>query len=302
MEDVNRRRFLAAAAATLPAALAGEVPAMVGASDVAAVRDLALTMDLTTPFAVGTAHVALQRALGMLSARATTAVAADLNTAVALLADRVGWGMHETGHDARETLLLAQRLAGRGTDPDLQAHALLDLAVATPDPKEAVATLDHALTMAVSGGERLNLMMVAARRIARTDHQFAMEYLRAAADMEPTPVGQPWAGKCTDAPGHLDAVIGFANYAVGSIGAGAVLQRALDALPSTRRRIRARCHTRLAAIALRNDDETAAATHVWHAIHAPQSTMVRADLRSFAKVAKTLGYRDLSAMALGDLT
>ena len=73
---------------------------------------------------------------------------------------------HEAGQDASSTLGYAHRTAQRGDDVDLHAHALLDLAVATPDPQVALPTLDHALDGNVQGAERVNLHAVDARRAA----------------------------------------------------------------------------------------------------------------------------------------
>jgi transcriptional regulator with XRE-family HTH domain len=297
VEDVRRREFLSAGAALPVLAMTDAQPQRIGAAEIAAVRAVALDVDMNHSLGVHAAQAALQRATEMLRARTTPANIGRLRSAVALLADRVGWGLFETGQDAAPTLRFAQRLAEMGDEPDLRAHALLDLAVSTPDSRVAVATLDHALAAPLGPAERVNLHAVAARRAAPVDRHVAGEHLARALDVEPEPVVSDWAARSTNAPGHLDAIVGFACYSLGHAAARERLLAAVGKLAPARRRTRARCHARLAGLALRDGAPDAAMVHLAHA-KTHRSTLVAADLRAFAREAKRVDRDDLAALAL----
>jgi hypothetical protein len=297
LDDVRRRAFLAAGAA-LPAALAMPLgPVRVGAAEVDAIRALALDMELSNPLALHAAEAALQRAAAMLHARVSPAVAPRLAEAVALLADRVGWGQHEAGQDASSTLGYAHRTAQRGDDVDLHAHALLDLAVATLDSRVALATLDHALDGKVQGAERVNLHAVAARRAAVINPRAAREHLARALDIEPTPGTREWSAQITSSRGHLDAIVGFACHAVGHQDAGRRLTAAVAGLEGRRKRTRARCHARLAGLSLVGADPSDARDHLHLALTSRRSVQVTNDLRAFAVTARQVGRPDLARLA-----
>jgi transcriptional regulator with XRE-family HTH domain len=295
VEDVRRRDVLAAGAAMPVLATLG-ARQRVGTADVSAVRALALDLDLTHPLTVHAAQSALSRAAAMLNAKATPAMSAALHSAVALLADRVGWGMLETGADPVATMSYAQRIAQSGDDVNLYAHAVLDLAVATRDPALAVEILEHALAGAVDGAERVNLHAVAARRAALIRPRLAAEHLARALDHEPAPVPGEWADRTVNAPGHLDAIIGFACYAVGHDEARDRLTGAVTQLGPHRRRTRARAHARLAGLAVREGETETAAGHLQRA-RTDRSALVVADLSAFAVEARRCGQPALARLA-----
>lgn len=294
VEDVRRRDLLAAGAA-LPVLAVTDAPRRVGAAEVTAVRSLALDLDLTHPLAVYAAQSALSQASAMLHAQMTPTTRASMRAAVALLADRVGWGMLETGQDPTNTLSYAQRLA-EVAEPELRAHALLDLAVATPDPWTALATLQHALAGPVAGAERVNLHAVAARVAAPIDPRVARDHLARALDTEPTPSTADWAQQITSSGGHLDAIVGFACHATDHPDALVRLQSALYHIGSHRRRTRARCHVRMASLAVRAGGRDQAMGHVEIA-RQQRSELVRRDLGALASEARALGAHELAALA-----
>jgi hypothetical protein len=302
---MKRRRLLAAGAAVPVLAMTDGLPALtnhapiarVGWPEVAAIHQLALDLELSHPLALGAAESALQRAAAMLHARVRPDVLIGLHEAVALLADRVGWGQYEAGHDATAALSFAQRTARRGNDSALVAHAMLDIAVSTPDPRLAVATLEHALTEKVSGAERVNLHAVAARRSAIHDRRAAREHLAHALDLNPTPAENEWSNRITSAAGHLDAIIGFACHTVGHDDAETRLRTAVARLAPVRGRTRARCHARLASIALVGGDATGAEAHLRLVSQARRSRLVASDLRDFAVTARQAGRPDLARQA-----
>lgn len=297
LEDMRRRSMLTAGAALPVLALtSGAASTRVGEAEVAAVRSLALDTDMSHPLGLDAAETALQRAAGMLHARVSPAVTQDLHEAVALLADRVGWGRFEERRGAESVLMFAHRTAQRGQDAALHAHTLLDLAVTTPSAQTAVATLEHALAGTVRGSERANLHAVAARRAATYDKRLAGEHLARALDVEPTPVGSEWAARTVDTTGHLDAIVGFACYAVGHPEAKQRLTRAVAELAPSRQRTRARCHIRLAGLALDVGDDDEAKTQVQQAISLRRSTTVAADLQTFAHQAWAAGRHELARM------
>lgn len=297
--DDMRRRSLLTAGAALPvlAATGGATVGRVGAAEVAAVRSLALDLDLAHPFGLSAAEAALRQAAAMLHAKVSPGVMIELHESVALLADRVGWGQHEAGRDASSTLMFAHRTAERGNDRALGAHVLLDLAVHNTNVPEALATLEYALTGGVSGAERANVHAVAARRAAAYDARLAHEHLAHALDVEPVPASGEWSQRITDAPGHLDAIVGFACYATGHPYAKRLLTRAAASLAPNRQRTRARCHIRLAGLALQARDEDGATTQVQRAIALRRSTMVAADLQTFARQARAAGRAELARLA-----
>lgn len=297
LDDMRRRTFLAAGAAVPLAGLMAAAPVRVGASEVAAVRSLALDLDLTHPWALDIAETALHRAAGLLQARVRPEIAPSLAEAVALLADRVGWARFEAGRDAASTLGFAQRTAQRGDDAGLHAHALIDLAVSSRDARVAVATLDHALTGPVAGAERVNVHAVAARRAAGHDPHAAREHLAQALDIEPVAAGSDWAERITSAPGHLDAIVGFAAYAVGHAVARERLTYAVEKLGDRRKRTLARCHTRLAGLALADGDRDAVDQHLGVALGSRRSVSVAGDLRELASRARRLGHPDVARLA-----
>jgi hypothetical protein len=298
--EYMRRRSILVGGAALPvlALTGGEIPSLVGAPEVAAIRALALDLDLGHPFGLDVAEAGLHRAAQMLHARVSPSVVADLHEAVALLADRVGWGLHEAGRDAASALTFAYRTADKGGDRSLGAHALLDLSVHTTNTPEALATLEHALAGLVRGAERANLHAVAARRAAGYDAKLAGEHLARAMDTEPTPDGGIWAEQITVSPGHLDAIIGFACYATDHPDTAVRLNRAITEMAPNRQRTRARCHTRLAGLAVENGDETAAYAHLAKALASRRSVMVAGDLRTFAKRAHAAGRVELAKAAV----
>jgi transcriptional regulator with XRE-family HTH domain len=296
VNDVRRRAFLAAGTALPVLALADTpAPKLVGEPEVAAVRALALDLDLSHPFAVATARAALQRAVAMLHGRVRPAIKPSLHAAVAMLADRVGWGLFEVGRDPAAALALAHRTARTGDDPDLAAHALIDLAVTTGEPAPARAALS---APRVSGAQRVNLGAVAARLTARHDPAAAREHLARALDTAPEAGPDGWAARMVTVPGHLDAIVGFAGYATGHPEARARLAAAVEHLGAHRHRTRARCHVRLAGLALRDGDDTATVAHLDATREARRATTVVRDLRAFAAEANATGRRDLARYAV----
>lgn len=301
VEDVNRRQFMATsaiAAGGVPLLRLSDLPLMVGGTEVQAVRKLALGLNMNDRWTLSVGRAALRRAVGLMDRRVSTALGPPLRAAVALLADRVGWAEHELGEDPRQALHMAITLGHQADDPDIQAHAYIDLAVATPDVTRALAILDKALEIPVlTPAERINVLAVAARRAKPLGLRAGLRYLNQAMAIAPEFSTVDWAQAVTSAPGHLHAMMGFAGHALGHAEAPEWLRTAVAELPEDRRRTRARAHARLAAVALGQGDAEAALRHVRHSRTAPQSTMVRRDLGVFARQAEVLGYPDLAELA-----
>jgi hypothetical protein len=303
LDDVRRRDLFAAAAIPAAVALTGAVgpPQRVGPPEVAAIRSLALDLDLSHPLTIHVAQNALQRAVLMLKARVSPAVKYELPEVVSLLADRIGWGLLETGQDPANTLAFAHNLAQQGRDPDLRAHTLLDLAVASTDPRLAVTTLEHALAERTSSAERVNLHAVVARIAARHDLRTARRHLAQAMSIEPEPGQGVWTTQSqitvSTAAGHLDALVGFAAFATGHAAAYELLTSAVDRLGPLRRRTRARCHVRLAGLAMREHENELTLSHLEATQQARKSSMLVRDLRSFAADARAAGRVELERAA-----
>jgi hypothetical protein len=297
-----KRRSLAPLAAAVAASAAGATPARVGAPEIASVHSLALDLDLTHPFAVDVAEVALARARTMLGAQVRSALRPALHTAVGLLADRVGWGMLEVGRDPVGALTMAQQVAAGGDDPDLRAHALLDLAVATADPHRALEILDYALQLPISTAELVNLHAVAARRAAKVDPRRASEHLAQAQDTDPQRGSGEWSARITSSPGHLLAIIGFASFATAHPQAREQLTEALGRLSSRRGRTQGRCHARLAVLAIADRDPDTAEYHLTSALTGPRSRLVTSALAAVARAARDAGYDDLAYAAASSAT
>jgi hypothetical protein len=157
--------------------------------------------------------------------------------------------------------------------------------------------MEHTLAGGVAGAERINVHAVAARRAAAYDRRAAGDHLARALDIEPTPAGSEWAERITCAPGHLDAIVGFAGYALGHPGADARLLRAVHALDARRGRTRARCHARLAGLAVLGGDDDAAAAHVDQALKSKRSVLVSTDLHTFAALARQANQHALAELA-----
>jgi len=323
VDDVKRRQLLASIAAASVGAAAPELdriidtpptpPARVGLGDVEAVEQaarLCMSVDLTGNgrMIAAMARGALEYAHGLAEGRMTDTVRQRLATATALLADRLGWAVFDSGQAPRAVGLLtyALNVAANGPDRDLWAHTMLDLSSVLAHmgrPADAVETLRLALgDERVSSAEVANLHAVAARHSATAgDVAGGLRHVERALEAlgRDQPADAPdWAQQITYAPGHHDAALGLALAALGQDErARAHLSAALDRLPSGRTRTSLRCIIRLAALDLRAGDRDGARQRAEQALQraaAVRSTRITADLAMLAREAAEHGARDLA--------
>jgi hypothetical protein len=280
--DVQRRAFLASvAAASVGAAapeplarllegLGSESPRRVGITEVAAVEaaadaymgfDLARSGDLAATMA----QSALVWATGLLDLEMTEPTRDRLASAVALLADRLGWSIYDNGTSghAGRMLTFALNQAARGADRDLRAHVMLDLSTVMTDAgnaRDGVEILRAALgDERVTAAERANLHAVCARHCASAGEQDSgLRHVALAEEtLEKNDVvtGPDWARQITYGPGHHDSALGLALFALGDAErARQRLSSALTALDSGRTRTGLRCRIRLAVLDLRDGE------------------------------------------------
>lgn len=236
-EEVNRRELLAAAAAVLAGAntpeplarlldglTSGEAPGMVGRSEVEAVRhatSVYTTMDLRYGGGVAAdiSSGALRWAVGLLDAPMRDDTRIALSAAVGALADRTAWTHFDSGrtYSARRLSTLALRTADAGTDPDLRAHVVLNMAAQIGDnqPGEAAGMVEPVLDSRICGLERANLHGVLGRHLANGgDRRRAIKHIAKAETLARRGGETPaWAGFLTAE--HLDSIIAQALAAVG---------------------------------------------------------------------------------------
>ncbi|MEV0682209.1 helix-turn-helix transcriptional regulator [Actinosynnema sp. NPDC050436] len=229
-EDVNRRELLAAAAAVLAGAntpepltrlldglTSAEAPGRVGRSEVEAVRhatSVYTTMDLRYGGAVAAdvSSGALRWAVGLLDAPMRDDTRVALSAAVGALADRAAWTHFDSGrtYAARRLSTLALRTADAGSDPDLRAHVVLNMAAQVGDalPTDAVNLVESALSDSrVCGMERANLHAGLAGHLAKTgDTRQALRHVAEAETLAGRGGETPlWLSFLTAE--HLDSII-----------------------------------------------------------------------------------------------
>lgn len=281
--EVQRRGFLAGVvAASVGAAvpeplarlldgLGADLPRRVGMADVEAVEaaadaymgfDLARSGDL----AATVAHSSLKWSTQLLAREMTESTRERLSSAVALLADRLGWSTYDSGASdhAGRMLTFALNHAAHGADRNLRAHIMLDLSTVVTDagrPRDGVEILRAALgDERISAAERANLHAVCARHCASAGQQDSglrhVVLAEEALQQSDTAVGPGWARQITYGRGHHDSALGLALFALGdNDGARQRLTAALEALDSGRTRTGLRCRIRLAALSLREGEK-----------------------------------------------
>jgi transcriptional regulator with XRE-family HTH domain len=308
--DVQRRAFLAGVvAASVGAAtpeplarlvegLGADLPRHVGMSDVEAVEaaadaymgfDLARSGDL----AAAIARSSLGWSTKLLSRDMSEPTRERLSSAVALLADRLGWSIYDSGisDHAGRMLTFALNHAARGADRDLRAHVMLDLSTVVTDvgrPYDGVEILRAALgDERISAAERANLHAVCARHCASAGQQDSgvrhVKLAEEALAQHDTAMGPDWARQITFGPGHHDSALGLALFALGDAdGARQRLAAALTALDSGRTRTGLRCRIRLAALHLREGEHDVGEAEAYRVIEdsaGVTSARVRKDLQ-----------------------
>ena len=323
--DVQRRLFLASVAAAAVGAAAPEplarlldgfgagLPSRVGISDVEAVEaaaDAYMRFDLARSgdFAAHVARSSLRWSVQLLGQEMSDPTRERLASAVALLADRLGWSIYDSavGGDAGRMLTFALDHAARGADRNLRAHVMLDLSTVVTDagrPEDGVEILRAALgDERVSAAERANLHAVCARHCAAAGQQESGQrhvILAEEALARDDDVGGPsWAKQITYGPGHHDSALGLALFALDDTeGARRRLTAALRALDSGRTRTGLRCRIRLAALDLREGDTAAAEAEGLRVIEnaaGVASARVRNDLNMLQSYATRYGSRGLA--------
>jgi hypothetical protein len=324
--DVQRRAFLASvAAASVGAAspeplarllegLGTEPPRHVGMSEVAAVEaaadaymgfDLARSGDLAATMA----RSALRWATDLLGLDMTEPTRVRLSSAIALLADRLGWSIYDNGTTGQAGRMLAFALnqAAQGADRDLRAHVMLDLSTVMTDAgnaRDGVEILRAALgDERVTAAERANLHAVCARHCASAgEPEAGLRHVALAQDaIEKNDVvsGPDWARQITYGPGHHDSALGLALFALGDDErARQRLTTALTALDSGRTRTGLRCRIRLAVLDLREGDGDAGEAKGYGVLEdavGVTSTRVRQDLQMLRADSSQYGAPALAA-------
>jgi hypothetical protein len=324
--DVQRRAFLASVAAAsmgvatsdplsrLLDGLGTDVPRRVGTSEVAAVEaaaDAYMGFDLARSgeLAAVMARDALRWSTELLGMEMTEPTRERLSSAVALLADRLGWSIYDSGAagDASRMLTFALNHAARGADRDLRAHVMLDLSTVTTDaghPRDGVEILRAALgDERISAAERANLHAVCARHCAAAGQRdaglrhvsLAEEALGHADDMS----GPEWARRITYGPGHHDSAVGLALFALGDTRRTRQrLTSALANLDGGRTRTGLRCRIRLAVLDLQEGETHAAEAEGYRVIDEVTqvtSTRVWSDLKMLHAQAVQHGAGSLAA-------
>ncbi|MFD9889201.1 helix-turn-helix domain-containing protein [Amycolatopsis sp. NPDC059027] len=186
-EDVNRRELLMAAAglaATEPllrlvdglSAPAAPATPRVGMAEVDAVREagrFATSMDfrLGGEVAARVGVESLRWAVSLMDGSMSVGTRTALSGAVASLADRVAYSLHDSERrtQAYRAAALAVRAAREGGDPSLRAHVLIDIAsfTAKTSPGDGVSILRAALSdKDIYPLERANMHYASARMLA----------------------------------------------------------------------------------------------------------------------------------------
>ena len=326
-ETMRRRELLASAIAASVGAAAPESvarvmdglmfgqPRRVGMSDVVAIEsaietylhfDLARSGELASSFA----RSLLGWSTGLLEAEMSGQTRQRLSSAVALLADRLGWSIYDSpvSGGAGRMLTFALDHAARGADPDLRAHVMLDLSSTLVDagsPAAGVDLLRAALgDERISAAERANLHAVCARHCAAAGQRNAgfrhvqlAEDALAARDPER---GPDWAQQITRGRGHHDSALGLALFARGDdVGARQRLQAAVGRLDRGRTRTGLRCRIRLAVLDLREGERITAEVEGRRVVAdavGVTSSRVHRDLRMLGAHAAEHGAADLAAL------
>lgn len=285
-DDVHRREMLSLIATASVGAASAEplarlldgieapVPNRVGVNDVRAVEQA--TAACTTLDLDGAAETSAMLAAGaltwstrLLSQSMSDTVRQRLSSAVGGLADRLGWSTYDQGDHRRalRTLTAGLDYASHGADRDLRAHAMLDIATVLEDmgrPAEGVEALRLALgDERISSAERANLHAVCARLCAAADQRTAglrhIERAESALAEDAPAIVPDWVRQVTLAPGHLDAALGMALFALGEHDrAQSRLSVAVSTLGPRRARTDIRCRTRLAILRFDSGDKTGA--------------------------------------------
>jgi hypothetical protein len=290
-----------------------ELPSRVGLAEVQAIEESAslyMRMDLAHGggMAVQMGKGSLQWASGLLKQQMSDPIRQRLSTAVALLADRVGWSAYDAGdsRNARQLLLWSLDHAARGADRDLKAHVMLDLSSVLTDagsPHEGVDVLRLALgDERLSSAERANLHAVCARHCGTAgERQSGLRHIGLSDEAQANPYQgyQPeWARRVTLSAGHHHSAVGLALFELREDArAFDRLTSALNHLDSGRTRTGLRCRTRLAILNLRMDDHDEGERQARQALadaNGVRSRRVRSDLRMVAHEADRVGRRDLA--------
>lgn len=329
VEDVNRREFTSAVASAAMGALAPQPVAHILAAasrrpqhavtmtEVDMVSQAAhwlMNVDLEHGggAALDLAISTLRWAGGLLEQEMPGQVRVRMSTAAALLGDRAGWALYDSGQSATAARLLTWSLdhAARGDDPDLRAHIMLDLSTVLTDagnPLRGVELLRMALgDDRVSPAERANLHAVCARHCGTAgDRQAGLRHagLAEQTGAGPVPPEYPqWAGKITLSPGHRASAAGLALFELKEDQRAAVqLSAALAALSGSRARTTLRCQVRRAVLHLRAgepDMATALTDHVFVTVPGIRSRRISADLRMLAAEATNVGHGQIAAAAV----
>ena len=324
--EVHRRTFLAGVAAASVGAAAPEplarlldglgtdLPRRVGMSDVEAVEaaaDAYMGFDLARSgeLAATIARSSLRWSTQLLTREMTEPTRERLCSAVALLADRLGWSIFDSGvgGHAGRMLTFALNHAAHGTDRNLRAHIMLDLSTVVTDagrPGDGVDIVRAALgDERISAAERANLHAVCARHCASAGQQDSgLRHVALAEETlhhNDTAIGPGWARQITYGPGHHDSALGLALFALGDTdGARRRLTAALAALDSGRTRTGLRCRIRLAALSLRDGENNAGEAEGYRVIEdaaGVTSARVRKDLQMLRSHAARYGSPGLAA-------
>lgn len=331
-DEMRRREFLAGVAVASVGAAAPQplgrlldglnspLPRRVGMTDVAAVEaaadaymrfDLARSGDLALSFG----RLALSWSTELLRLEMEQPTKERLGSAIALLADRMGWSMFDSGcaTGARQMLTFALDHAARGVDPDLRAHIMLDLSTVMADsgnPMDGVDILRAALgDERLSPVERANLHAVCARHCAAAgQHAAGLNHVRLADESFASVAvrqGPDWARRITSGPGHIDSALGLALFALGdTAGARLKLGAAVRRLDRGRTRTGLRCRIRLAVLDLQQGARSsgeAAGNRIIRDAAGVTSARVRNDVVMLRRQAIERGAHDLAA-DLGRLT
>jgi hypothetical protein len=324
--DVQRRAFLASvAAASVGAAtpeplvrlldgLGAELPRRVGLAEVSAVEaaaDAYMNFDLARSgdLAARMARSALHWATDLLDQDMTEPTRERLSSAIALLADRLGWSVYDNGTSGHASRMLTFALAqaARGADRDLRAHIMLDLSTVMTDAgnaRDGVEVLRAALgDERVSAAERANLHAVCARHCASAGEQDSglrhVALAQEALEKKDVTSGPDWARRITCGAGHHDSALGLALFMLGDADrARQRLGSALATLDSGRTRTGLRCRIRLAVLDLREgagEVGEAAAYQVLDDAVGVRSARVQRDLQMLRDAADQYGRPVLSA-------
>lgn len=328
VDAVNRREFTSAIASAAMGALAPQPVAHILAATsrrpqlavtmtevdmVAQAAHWLMSVDLEHggAAALELATSTLRWAGSLLEQDMASAVRTRMSTAVALLGDRAGWALYDSGQSGTAARLLTWSLdhAARGDDPDLRAHIMLDLSTVLTDagnPLRGVELLRMALgDDRVSPAERANLHAVCARHCGTAgDRQAGLRHAGLAEETGSGPVPQEypqWAGKITLSPGHRASAAGIALFELKEDQRAAVqLSAALAALSGSRARTTLRCQVRRAVLHLRAGEPDMAAVlaeKVFVTVPGIRSRRISADLYLLAAEATIVGHGEITEAA-----